>query len=143
MRLCNDCGILLGYARVSSTEGQDTAIQTLALKEAGVERIFEENASGGRWDRPQLHRMLDQLRQGDVLIVWKLDRCSRSLKDLLQIIDKIDKAGAGFKSSTGAIDTTTPAGRMMMHMVGTFTEFERAMIRERTRAGLERARCEG
>lgn len=143
MRLCNDYGMLLGYARVSSTESQDTAVQKVALKEAGVERIFEENASGGRWDRPQLHRMLDQLRQGDVLVVWKLDRLSRSLKDLLQIIDKIDKAGAGFKSLTEAIDTTTPAGRMMMHMVGTFAEFERAMIRERTRAGLERARCEG
>ena len=87
--------------------------------------------------------MLDQLRQGDVVVVWKLDRLSRSLKDLLSIMEKIDAAGAGFRSLTEAIDTTTPAGRMMMQMVGVFAEFEREMIRERTRAGLERARKKG
>lgn len=141
--LCkNDC-MLIGYARISNAESQDTTVQITALREAGAERIFEESASGGRWDRPQLHRMLDQLRRGDILIVWKLDRLSRSLKDLLQIIDKVDKTGAGFKSLTESIDTTTPAGRMMMQIVGSFAEFERAMIRERTRAGLDRARSEG
>ena len=87
--------------------------------------------------------MLDQLREGDVVIVWKLDRLSRSLKDLLSIIEKIDTAGAGFRSLTESIDTTTPAGRMMMQMVGVFAEFEREMIRERTHAGLERARKKG
>jgi len=87
--------------------------------------------------------MLDHLRPGDVLVVWKLDRLSRSLKDLLHIIDKIDKMGAAFRSLTEAIDTSTSAGRMMMQMIGSFAEFERAMIRERTRAGLERARGEG
>jgi len=143
MPLCNNDGMLIGYARVSNAESQDTTVQITALRETGVERIFEESASGGRWDRPQLHRMLDQLRQGDVLMVWKLDRLSRSLKDLLQIIDKIDKIGAGFRSLTESIDTTTPAGRMMMQMIGSFAEFERAMIRERTRAGLDRARSEG
>ena len=132
----------LGYARVS-TDDQATAAQLDALNAAGCERVFEERASGGRWDRPELHRMLDQLRQGDVLIVWKLDRLSRSLKDLLTIIEKIDAAGAGFRSLTEAIDTTTPAGRMMMQIVGVFAEFEREMIRERTRAGLERARKKG
>ncbi len=79
-----------------------------------VERVFEENASGSRWNRPELHKLLDKLREGDVLIVWKLDRLSRSLKDLLVIMERIDKAKAGFRSITEAIDTTTPAGRMMM-----------------------------
>jgi len=135
--------MLIGYARVSSAETQDTAVQKKALKEAGVEKIFEEKASGGRWDRPQLQKMLEQMRKGDVLVVWKLDRLSRSLKDLLQILDRIDKTGAGFRSLTESIDTTTPAGRMMMQMIGSFAEFERAMIRERTKAGLDRARSEG
>ena len=87
--------------------------------------------------------MLDQHRQGDVVAVWKLDRLSRSLKDLLSIMEKIDAAGAGFRSLTEAIDTTTPAGRMMMQMVGSFAEFERAMLRERTRKGLHEARSAG
>jgi DNA invertase Pin-like site-specific DNA recombinase len=131
-----------GYARVS-TDDQLTAAQLEALSAAGCARVFEERASGGRWDRPELHRMLDQLREGDVVIVWKLDRLSRSLKDLLTIMEKIDAAGAGFRSLTEAIDTTTPAGRMMMQMVGVFAEFEREMIRERTKAGLDRARKKG
>ena len=114
-----------------------------ALRAAGCRRIFEEAASGGRWDRPELHRLLDQLREGDVVVVWKLDRLSRSLKDVLHIMERIGDAGAGFRSITEAIDTTTPAGRMMMQMVGSFAEFERAMIRERTSAGLAAARAEG
>ena len=84
-----------------------------------------------------------QLRPGDVVVVWKLDRLSRSLKDLLHLMERIEAAGAGFRSLTEAIDTTTPAGRMMMQMVGAFAEFERAMIRERTSAGLAQARTEG
>ena len=135
--------MLLGYARVSKNDGQDTATQIAALKVAGATKIFEEVASGGRWDRPELHKALDQLREGDVFIVWKLDRLSRSLKDLLHIMEKIEVAGAGFRSLTEAIDTTTPAGRMMMQMVGSFAEFEREMIRERTRAGLHSARQQG
>lgn len=87
--------------------------------------------------------MLDQLRPGDVVVVWKLDRLSRSLKDLLLILDKIDQAGAGFRSLTEAVDTTTAAGRMLMQMLGSFAEFEREMIRERTRAGLAAAREQG
>lgn len=86
--------------------------------------------------------MLDQLRSDDVVVVWKLDRLSRSLKDLLVIMERIHQAGADFKSLTEAIDTTTPAGRMMMQMVGAFAEFEREMIRERTKAGLEVAKDE-
>jgi DNA invertase Pin-like site-specific DNA recombinase len=134
--------MLIGYARVSSNE-QDTAAQVAALKAAGCERIYRENASGGRWDRPELHRLLDQLRKGDVLVVWKLDRLSRSLRDVLTIMERLAEAKAGFRSLTEAIDTTTPAGRMMMQMVGSFAEFERAMLRERTKIGLESARREG
>jgi DNA invertase Pin-like site-specific DNA recombinase len=87
--------------------------------------------------------MLRQLRRGDVVVVWKLDRLSRSLKDLLHLMERIEEEGAGFRSLTESIDTTTPAGRMMMQMVGSFAEFERAMIRERTSAGLAQARAEG
>ena len=133
----------LGYARVSKADDQDTAAQVSALKAAGCTRVYEEKASGGRWHRPQLHRMLDQLREGDVIVVWKLDRLSRSLKDLLHILEKIDAAAANFRSLTEAIDTSGPAGRMMMQMLGSFAEFERAMVRERTRAGLKAAREQG
>ncbi len=135
--------MLMGYARVSKAETQEVTAQVNALKAAGATRIFEEKASGGRWDRPKLHNMLEQLREGDVVVVWKLDRLSRSLKDLLHLMDKIHQAGAGFKSVTESIDTTTAAGRMMMQMVGSFAEFERAMVRERTLAGLQNARSEG
>jgi DNA invertase Pin-like site-specific DNA recombinase len=134
--------MLIGYARVS-TQDQDAAAQIAALESAGCERVFQEKASGGRWDRPELHRLLGQLRKGDVLVVWKLDRLSRSLKDVLAMMEKVDQAGAGFRSLTEAIDTTSPAGRMMMQIVGTFAEFERAMLRERTRSGLDAARTQG
>ncbi len=103
--------VLLGYARVSRGDEQTSALQRRALAEAGVERVFDEAASGGRWDRPVLHRLLDQLRPGDVVVVWKLDRLSRSLKDLLAILERVDAAGAGFRSLIEAVDTTVPAGR--------------------------------
>jgi DNA invertase Pin-like site-specific DNA recombinase len=134
---------LLGYARVSKGDEQSNAAQAAALRKAGCRRVFEEAASGGRWDRPALQEMLRQLRENDVVVVWKLDRLSRSLKDLLHIMERIEAAGAGFRSLTESIDTTTAAGRMMMQMVGAFAEFERAMIRERTGAGLAQARAEG
>ena len=134
---------LIGYARVSKGDEQSNAAQTAALNTAGCRRVFKEAASGGRWDRPILHDMLRQLRDGDVVVVWKLDRLSRSLKDILHIMEKNAEAGAGFRSLTESIDTTTPAGRMMMQMVGSFAKFERAMIRERASAGLVQARSEG
>jgi DNA invertase Pin-like site-specific DNA recombinase len=136
-------GLLLGYARVSKADDQDNAAQVKALRLAGCKRVFEEKASGSRWDRPQLHNVLGQLREGDVLVVWKLDRLSRSLKDLLHIMEQVSDAGAGFRSITEAVDTTTSAGRMVMQMLGSFAEFERSMIRERTRAGLAAARDRG
>ena len=135
--------VLLGYARVSKGDEQNNLLQARALRAAGCRRLFEEVASGGRWDRPELHRMLDHLREGDTVVVWKLDRLSRSLKDVLHIMERIARAGAGFQSITENIDTTTPAGRMMMQMIGSFAEFERAMIRERTSAGIAAARAEG
>ena len=134
--------MFIGYARVS-TQDQDTAAQIAALKTSGCELIFQEKASGGRWDRPELHRLFGQLRKNDVLVVWKLDRLSRSLKDVLTLMEKIAQAGAGFRSLTEAIDTTSPGGRMMMQIVGSFAEFERAMLRERTRIGLDVARTQG
>ena len=134
--------MLIGYARVSTNE-QDTTAQAFALKAAGCERIFREKATGGRWNRPELQRLLDHLRKGDVLVVWKLDRLSRSLRDVLMIMEQLAEAKAGFRSLTEAMDTTTPAGRMMMQMVGAFAEFERAMLKERTKAGLDAAREEG
>ena len=136
-------GLLLGYARVSKGDDQTNIMQARTLRAAGCRRIFEEAASGGRWDRPELHRLLDHLREGDTLVVWKLDRLSRSLKDVLHIMERIAASSAGFRSLTENIDTTTPAGRMMMQMVASFAEFERAMIRERTSAGLAAARAEG
>src|SRR3984957_4528069 len=120
-------GLLLGYARASKADDQDNAAQVKALRLAGCKRVFEEKASGGRWDRPQLHKALEQLREGDVLVVWKLDRLSRSLKDLLHIMERVGDAGAGFRSNTEVVDTTTSAGRMVMQMLGSFAEFERSM----------------
>src|SRR5260370_17906146 len=135
--------LLIGYARISKADDQDTAAQVKALRQAGCKRIFEEKASGGRCDRAQLHKDLQQLREGDVLVVWKLDRLSRSLKDLLHIMERVRDTGAGFRSITEVVDTTTSAGRMVMQMLGSFAEFERSMVRERTRAGLVAARDRG
>ena len=130
----------LGYMRVSKgDDSQTTAPQRAALEAAGCQRLFEDHLTGVRWERPALFEVLAQLRPGDVLVVWKLDRLSRSLKDLLHLMELIHASGVGFQFLTEAIDTT-PAGRMMMQMVGAFAEFEREMIRERTRAGLASAR---
>ena len=149
-RYCSDkfIGNTFPQSCSSATHGFRPTIRTRQRrhppwKAAGCERIFREKATGGRWKRPELQRLLEHLRKGDVLVVWKLDRLSRSLKDVLTIMERIQEANAGFRSLTEAIDTTTPAGRMMMQMVGSFAEFERAMLRERTRAGLESARGEG
>jgi DNA invertase Pin-like site-specific DNA recombinase len=133
----------IGYARVSRGDSQEVAAQVEALKAAGCQKIFKEEASGGRWDRPELHRLLDQLREGDTVTVWKLDRLSRSLKDFIAILERIEQAGASFESLTEHIETHSPAGRMLAHMLGSFAEFERAMIRERTRQGLAYARSQG
>jgi len=134
--------MLIGYARVS-TQDQNPRLQTDALEAAGCERIFIEKASGAQRDRPQLKAALDYLREGDVLVVWKLDRLARSLKQLIETVEELEKRGIGFKSLTENIDTTTPGGRLVFHIFGALAEFERSIIRERTRAGLEAARARG
>ena len=134
--------MIYGYARVS-TKDQDLEAQIQCLRTAGCEKIFQEKEKGGRWDRPELHKLLESLKPGDIVVVWKLDRLSRSLKDLLLIMEKIHKSQSDFKSLTEAIDTTTPAGRMMMQIVGAFAEFEKAILKERTLNGLYSARLQG
>nr|WP_019587536.1 recombinase family protein [Deinococcus apachensis] len=126
-----------------STDDQTTASQLGALKQAGVLKIYQETASGGRWDRPELHRMLDFLREGDTVVVWKIDRLSRSLADLVRIMKLIDQRGAALKSLTEPIGTTTAVGKAMMQMVGVSAELERSNLRERTHAGLKAAREKG
>ena len=133
---------LIGYARVSKTDGQDLTPQISALEAAACHRVYEEKASRGHWDRPELNRLIEGLHTADVLVVWKLDRLPRSLKDLLLTLERIEAAGARFRSLTEAIDTTTSAGRTMMQMPGSFAEYERVMVRERTQAGLREANAQ-
>ena len=125
----------IGYAR-APTDDHDTAAQAAALKAAGCERIFREKASGGRWDRPELYRLLDQLRKDDVPVAWKPDRLSRFLRDVLTIMERLGEARAGFRSLTEAIDTTTPAGRMTMQMVGAFAEFAKGQAQGTNQSGI-------
>lgn len=134
--------MLIGYARVSTLD-QDTALQTDALRAAGCERIFEEKASGAKEDRPELTRALDMMRKGDVLVVWKLDRLARSLKQLVLVLDDLSQRGIGFRCLAPAIDTTTPEGRLLYSITGAFAEFERAIIQQRTKAGLKAALARG
>ena len=134
----------IGYARVS-TDGQSksTEAQLILLKAAGCELIYQENESGGKRERPELNKALAHMRSGDVLIVTKIDRLSRSLIDLLGILKKLDDTGAKFRSLGESIETESAGGRMMMQMIGCFAEFERATIRERVRKGLAHARANG
>ncbi len=133
--------MLIGYARVSKTE-QDTELQMRALKAAGVGKVYFEKRSA-RKVRPELEAALQQLRAGDVLVIWKLDRMARSLRDLLNIVDRIEAQGAKFRSLTEHIDTTHPAGELAFHVLGAVGQFERSIIRERSIAGLEVARSNG
>jgi DNA invertase Pin-like site-specific DNA recombinase len=133
---------LIGYARVSTAE-QDTALQTDALRNAGCERAFEDTASGAKADRPGLADALAYLRDGDVLVVWRLDRLGRSLPHLIETVGKLEARGVGFRSLTENIDTTTPGGRLIFHVFGALGQFERDLIRERTKAGLTAAAARG
>ncbi|QIY97385.1 recombinase family protein [Streptomyces sp. S1D4-11] len=138
-------GHLIGYARVS-TDDQDAQLQHDALTAAGCSRIFSDKASGKNIDRPELAASLDYLRPGDTLVVWKLDRFARSLIDLVTTVDALTARGIGFKVLTGAlasIDPNTPDGRLMLQVVGAMAEFERSLIKDRTRAGLEAAKAQG
>jgi DNA invertase Pin-like site-specific DNA recombinase len=134
--------MMLGYARVS-TEDQNLDAQIDALKAAGAGRQFADRISGSLRSRPELDRLLDQLRPGDVVVVTKYDRLARSLKDLLEIVETIKSKGAGFRSLAEDIDTTTPAGRLVFHVFASIAQFERERIAERTREGLDAARRRG
>ena len=134
--------MLLGYARVSTIE-QDTKLQTDALKRAGCSRIFSEKASGAKVDRPELMRILDIARDGDIIVVWKLDRLARSNKQLIDTIEKLRERKIGFKCLTMDIYTTTSSGRLIYSIFAGLAEFERDLIRDRTMAGLAAARAEG
>ena len=118
-------------------------MQLDALAAAGCAKVFEDRASGARADRPGLKQALDYVRDGDVLIVWKLDRLGRSLPHLIETVAELEKRGVGFRSLTEAIDTTTPGGRLIFHLFGALGQFERDLIRERTRAGLAAAETRG
>jgi len=132
-----------GYARVS-TRDQDLASQLDELKAAGCGNIFKEKASGAKSDRPELAKAIRRLEHGDVLIVTRLDRLARSTRDLLNILDAVGKAGAGFRSLKDAwADTTTPHGRLMLTVLGGLAEFERELIRARTDDGRKRAKARG
>lgn len=134
--------MLVGYARVS-TQDQNPALQLDALKAAGCERVFVEKATGAQRDRPELKAVLDYIRAGDALVVWKLDRLARSLPQLIETVAMMEQQGVGLRSLTESIDTTTAGGRLIFHVFGALAEFERAVIRERTRAGLDAARSRG
>src|ERR1700732_1932169 len=134
--------MLVGYARVSPVD-QNLALQRDALTEAGCAKIFTEQMSGAVTDRPALHDALEFARSGDTLIVWKLDRLARSMKQLIETVETLRVRGIGFRSLTEALDTTTAQGRLVFHMFGALAELERSLIRERTQAGLAAARRVG
>lgn len=134
--------MLLGYARVS-TDDQDLSLQQDALSQLGCEKIFEDRLSGGKVERPGLHQVLQYARAGDTIVVWRLDRLSRSLKDLIEIVTLLEAKEVGLKSLKEAIDTSSSSGKLVFHIFGALAEFERNLIRERTQAGLQAARARG
>jgi DNA invertase Pin-like site-specific DNA recombinase len=132
----------IGYARVS-TQDQNSELQTDALNAAGCEQLFQEKASGKDRVRPELETCLKVLRSGDSLVVWRLDRLGRSLKDLVEIVTTLEKRGVGFVSLTENVDTVSAGGKLVFHLFAALAEFERNLIRERTVAGLVAARARG
>ena len=132
----------LGYARVS-TKDQTLDLQLDALKKAGCSKVYTETVSGAQTDRPALTKLLDAVRSGDVLVIWKLDRLGRSLKNLIEIVNELLQRKVGLKSLNDPIDTTTPHGRFTFNIFASLAEFERDCIRERTNAGLVAARARG
>jgi len=139
---CVVVGELLGYARVSTTV-QDPALQLDALRAAGCRWVWTDTASGSRTDRPKLAEVMAALGEGDALCVWRLDRLGRSLPHLIDTVRGLEERGVGFRSVQESIDTTTPGGRLVFHIFGSLAEFERDLIQERTRAGLDAARARG
>lgn len=134
--------MLIGYARVS-TQDQRPELQRDALEAAGCERLFEEKASGASRERPELQAALAFMREGDTLVVWKLDRLARSVKQLIETVEDVEARGMGLRSLTETIDTTTSGGKLIFHIFAALAQFERSIIRERTTAGLVAARERG
>lgn len=132
----------LGYARVSTNE-QNPQSQIDELTKYGCDKIFVEYASGAKAERPELKKLIEFARDGDTIVVWKLDRLARSLKQLLQTIEYLENQQIGFASITETMDTTTPGGKLIFHLFGALSEFERSMIRERTNSGLKAAKARG
>ncbi len=132
----------IGYARVSTLE-QNPDLQHDALKKAGCKKIYTDNASGVKTERPALNEILEHIRKGDSLVVWRLDRLGRSLKHLIEVVDDLENRKIGFMSLQEGINTTTAGGRLVFHLFGALSEFERNLIRERTCAGLAAARARG
>ena len=132
----------VGYVRVSKKD-QNPELQRRELEAAGCERIFEERISSRKADRPQLRAAIDYCREGDALVVWKLDRFGRSLKELIKLVNGLNERGVEFVSLRESLDTMTPGGKLVFHVFGSVAEFERDVIRERTMAGLEAARARG
>ncbi|HEX3885313.1 MAG TPA: recombinase family protein [Stellaceae bacterium] len=134
--------MMIGYMRVSTAE-QSLDLQRDALAKGGAEQVFEDTASGARDDRPGLAEAMSHARSGDCLVVWRLDRLGRSLRSLIDFVERLRERGVDFRSVTEGIDTTTPAGRFFFHVLGALAEMERELIRERTNAGLAAARARG
>ena len=134
--------MLIGYARVS-TDDQNLNLQHDALKNAGCERIFDDQITGSKIQRPGLEAALEFAREGDVFVVWRLDRLSRSLKDLIEMVALFDSKKIGLRSLQESIDTSSSSGKLIFHIFGALAEFERNLIRERTYAGLKAARARG
>jgi DNA invertase Pin-like site-specific DNA recombinase len=132
----------IGYARVSTWD-QTTDPQIAALKAAGCEKIFQETASGTKTDRPELAKALEYMREGDTLVVWRLDRLGRSLQHLIGTVTELHERGIGFRSIHESVDTTTSAGKLVFHIFGALAEFERDLIVDRTKAGLAAAKARG
>lgn len=134
--------MLIGYARISTAE-QSMDLQIDAIKSAGCEKLFSDTVSGSKARRPGLDEALGFVREGDTLVVWKLDRLGRSLTHLVQLMETLQKRGVSFKSLSDGIDTTTPMGKMTFGIFGSLSEFELSLLRERTLAGLKAARARG
>jgi len=134
--------MLIGYARVSTID-QNLNLQIDALQQVGCDKIFTDQVSGSAKSRPQLELGLDFLREGDTLVVWRLDRLGRSLRHLIELITKLEEKGIHFRSITESMDTTNSGGKLIFHIFGALAEFERNIIIERTKAGLEAARARG
>ena len=132
----------IGYARVS-THDQNIDLQKDALQQAGCEKTFVDEVSGAASARPGLQQAMDQLREGDVLVVWRLDRLGRSLRNLIELVRQLDEKRVGFQSIQESMDTSTSGGKLIFHVFGALAEFERNLIRDRTNAGLAAARARG